>query len=79
MAIVVCMGERHGNKQQPAGSDGLFYKWLVKPFCDAEMHRVEMSRVDHPGQSNEIAVKLLTVWAVVFAGLSLCWFVKYII
>lgn len=78
MAIVVSMGERR-SKQLITGSNSGMEKWFEKPLFEAEMRRVNMSRVDHPNCSNEIVVDLLYIWAALYIGISSYWFVKYII
>jgi len=78
MAIVISMGERR-NKQVITGSSNGIEEWFEKSLLDVEMHRVNMSRVDHPNHANEIVIDLLYIWAALYIGISSYWFVKYII
>ena len=79
MAIVVSMGDRRSKRLITGSSSSSMEEWFEKPILESEMHRVNMSRVDHPNQSNEIVVDLLYIWAALYIGISSYWFVKYII
>ncbi len=78
MAVVISIGDWRGMKKPDDGNEN-FLKRLENSFWKAEMHRVEVSRIDHPGKQDEKAIKLLFIWAALFNCLSAYWFVKYVI
>jgi len=78
MAVILSMGDL-GIKQPQADNKKSMKKWFENPFYDAEMHRVNMSRAVHPSQANENVIDLLYIWAAVYTGFSMHWFVKYVI
>ncbi len=78
MAVILSMGD-FCFKQPPADNQKGMKKWLESAFYDAEMHRVNMSRADHPNRVNKTVIDLLYIWAAVYTGLTAYWFVKYVI
>lgn len=78
MAVILSMGD-FGIKQPEANNDNGAKKWFEDAFYNAEMHRVSMSRAQHPSQASENVIDLLYVWAVAYTGFTACWFVKYVI
>ena len=82
MAIVLSMEERRSKKLMNGSNNAKhsgIEEWFEKPLFEAEMRRVNMSRADHPGHSNEMVIDLLYIWAALYIGISSYWFVKYII
>lgn len=78
MAIVMQLGDLRAVPMLKNKS--LMERVLENPFFKMEMARVELSRAEHPSKVNEEGIiYALTVGAVVYIGLSACWFVKYVI
>lgn len=78
MAVVMNMADwRCGNTVEERKN--WLQNMLEKPFYNAELHRVNMSRAEHPSQSNESVLDVLFTWAALYVGISAYWFVKYII
>jgi len=63
----------------PAKQSNWFERVFEQPFFDAEMARVELSRAGHPSEANYAVIYALYAWAVIYIGMSIQWFVKYII
>jgi len=80
MAVVLSLEERRNKQLRTCSNNNSgMEKWFEKPLFDGEMHRVNMSRADHPSHSNEVVIDLLYIWAALYIGISSYWFVKYII
>jgi len=77
MAMVISMGE--WKSEVPAKQSNWFERVFEQPFFDAEMARVELSRADHPSEASYAVIYALYTWAVFYIGISIQWFVKYII
>lgn len=52
---------------------------LEDPFLKMELARAEMCRANQPSEVNEGIINVLSVWAIIFCGVSIYWFVKYVI